>query len=644
MVILAGAGALFRWAMGSASPARTLALAASVLRTPVALDSALTVNWTWSVGGTTALEERWLALVAPDLPPGLCLPPGTGAASPDLDAALRQLHEAVRRRAGRDELERRLLAVRAAGSGAPGSRQDFLVRYGLARGYAAAADWATAADLLEPLLEGRVSQDAVPEVTRSGAAALAAGGRVGEALAVDAFHGRYLAGTVAYHRGEADLAVTWFRRAINAVNYLLAFQGGEAVTAEGHYQRVIAATGEARCPGDRADEALTSLDAYAGLVAAYMADEDFRDPPGLPREVARTRLQIDPGDPFRPVLDHAGRTRGDPGLTPIPENLLWAASNLQRVYHYNRLRPDPRLEVTRAVLLLHVTRQEPWLRALEAEGGADVCVMLLGIGQDLQRDAAALQLAGGRALTATDSARAAVAVQTFARLGTGCAGDDLPVVEPQVRSAWIQLGGRYLTQGLGGMYEGIRSEVEAILHAGSAPPLVLEERLTPPIERARGHLRQLRRGRVPGEMPADLPPEPARRFVEEWWQALFVDVAEALVARVRGSDAAGEAIRAGEVPELLEALESAVDHAGLRPRDVYAAGELAPLAATQGSWAALSWRLRTALRNQPVAAVIGLGLVALALVAGAVLCHVAVWRYRLLTRDRFYRAELGRVA
>lgn len=645
-----GASWFWTWATATAPPARTLALATSVHRGGLALDSALEVTWTWSVGGTAALEDRWLALVEPRLPPGLCPPPRetTGEAEEDggLAAALRRLDAGVRRGASREELERRIGDVRRLVDGGAGSRTDFLVRYGLARGYAAAGDDATAAELLEPAFEGRLAPDRVPETSRERARRDVEAGRVDRALATDAFHARYLAGTLAYRRGEPELAVAYFRRAINAVYWLLALEGGEVLADEGHYLRVEADPGPAGCEG--AGEPLTSLDAYAGLVASYMADADFRDPVGLRGEVARTRLQIDADDPFRAVLEHARRTGGDPERTPIPENLLWAASNLQRVYHHNRLRPDPRLEVTRAVLLLHLTRDSTWVSALRRSGGARVCAMLETLGNDLHRDAAALELGRREAPVTADSARAAVAVQTWARLERGCPDADVPVVEPPVRSAWIRLGGGYLTRGVGSRYERVRTALVSTLADRNAPVPVMEERLAPHLERIEAHRDALRRGRIPPELPADLPVEPVRRYAEEWWRAVFVDAAQALAAQAR-DPAPGEGIRAGEVPAYLTALESAVDHAGLRPADVYRSGEMTSLASAAGGWSgAAAWRLRTLVRNHRWESAGLLAACALVLSLLGWLVHVSWWRYRLLTGRRLYadeaRARRGRAA
>lgn len=654
------AGGIFLpgWALRSTPPARTLALATSVLREPPALDSALEVTWTWSVGGVAGLEQRWLSLVTPTLPPGICLPAGgrwdagggdsgpgrdpEGFAGPqasaELEAALRQLDGAVARGGSPAELERRLGVLRNAGHAAPDSRTGFVVRYNLARGYAAAGDWAAAAEVLEPALSGWLALGRVPEVDAGRAARAVADGRVDETLALDAVHGRYLAAAVAYRRGEARRAVTLFRRTINAFHYLLAVRREGSVGPEGHHQRVVAELGTRRCPGLPRGEGLTSLDAYAGLVASYMADEGFRDPAGLPAEVARTRLQIDPGDPFGPVLEHARRTGARPDRTPVPENLLWAASNLQRVYHGNRLRPDPRLEVTRAVLLLRLTSDVAWTAALRDQGGADVCLMLSGLGEDLQRDAASVGPDGGSSL-AVDSARAAVAVQTFARLQRECGDEAARRVAVDVRSAWIRLGGVWLTRGVGGLYEDIRVQVRTTMGEAGAPVPVLEQRLRPLMRRVDDHRSALRRGRVPPELPADLPVEPVGRFVDEWRRALWADVAEALATLVRAPAAEGAPVRAGQVRDLLTALESAVAHAGLRPGSVVPVRESAALASTGGPAAELAWRLRTVVRSAPGIAMGVVGGVVLALALALLLVHVSAWRYGLLVRRRFYREE-----
>jgi hypothetical protein len=147
-------------------------------------------------------------------------------------------------------------------------------------------------------------------------------------------------------------------------------------------------------------------------------------------------------------------------------------------------------------------------------------------------------------------------------------------------------------------------------------------------------------------MPADLPVEPVRRFAEAWWSAVFADVVETLVSRTRPLEAgvtAPPTLRAGEVADYLVALESAVDHAGLRPRDVYAASELAPLAAAGGGGAELLWRLRTAVRNQPWAAAALLAGAGLALALVVLVVHVSVWRYRMFTGGRFFVAEANRM-
>lgn len=641
VVVAAGAGFVGVELLRSDPPARTLAGVASLLAEPPTLESALEVTWTHSVEDTPESTDRWLDLVAPGLPPGLCVPAGEGAGTSGggLAAALQRLDRAVRKDGPRDEIEEALLAVRSAGDGTPGGRSGFLARYGLARGYAAAGDHATAAEVLAPVFDGWLSEERVPDTNAGRARRAVAEGRVSRGLATDAFLARYLAGTVAYHRGEADLAVAWFRRAINVVNYLLAWEAREGVAPRGHHQRVVAGLGDSACPGS--PEPPTSLDAYAGLVAAYMAHPAFRDPGGLPGEVARGRLEMDPDDPFAAVLRHAAVTEGDPARTPVPENLLWAASNLQRVYHHNRLRPDPRLEVTRSVLLLHLTGRPEWAEALRRVGGADVCAMLEGVARDLHGDAAAMVLDSRDRFARADSARAAVAVQSFARLERDCPRTELPALDRRVRSAWVRLGGGYLVGGLAGRYEAVRIELADALASRGLSRAALERRLDPMLARVEGQMELLRSGRIPGDLPADLDREAARSLVTGWWRALWDEAAGALLVRARDPEP-GAAIRAGRVPDYLDALFSATRHAGRRPEELWAAAELDGLARTQGTAAWLDYRVRYLARSHPgstsVVLVVAAGLAAFL----GLLVHVSWWRFGLTVRQRFWRDEARR--
>jgi hypothetical protein len=348
---------------------------------------------------------------------------------------------------------------------------------------------------------------------------------------------------------------------------------------------------------------------------------------------------------------------GRPSASPIPENLLWAASNLQRVYHHNRINPEPRLTVTRAVLLLHLTARREWVDAIAASGETDVCAMLAGIASGLERDASARTLTRGPG-TAADSAAAAAAIHTFARLDRECGPDPARALGNEVRSAWLRHGRAYLGSGLPGLYEEWRLALEAALRPSGATERAVAAAVAPVLARVEAHAGAFNGGRVPAELPASIAPGRAARFVAAWRRAVFEDVANALADA--GSAAAGPERRAvavagagiggagaiqipaGRTRHFLASLNSAVAHAGLRPSQVYAPGELARLARAGGGGDALAYRIRYHARSRPAATLLALG--ALSALAALVLywVHVTWWRYRLLTRDRLYAAERSR--
>jgi hypothetical protein len=145
--------------------------------------------------------------------------------------------------------------------------------------------------------------------------------------------------------------------------------------------------------------------------------------------------------------------------------------------------------------------------------------------------------------------------------------------------------------------------------------------------------------------------------VAAWRRAVFEDVANALAdagsaaaaPRARGVAVAGAGIGgavvqipAGHTRHFLASLNSAVAHAGLRPSQVYAPGELARLARAGGGGDVLAYRIRYHARSRPGATLAALG--ALSAFAAALLywVHVTWWRYRLVARDRLYASERSR--
>lgn len=652
--VVAGLVACYRWATASYDGARTIAAAGAVLRAPVRLEAALAVEWREAVAsaGEPGTSER---LLAPPLPPPICVASDVADAAPApvIDDAVRGLDSAIRRGAAPAEVERRIAELRAAGPVEPGGREEFVLRYNLGRGYLAAGDPAGAAEIVEPVFDGYLSRDRLPVATAARAGALARGDAARDETAALGYHARFLAGAIAYRRAEVAEAIKHFRLAINAVNYLTPADSVGVLEQE-RYRRV-AVEPPGAC-GAASEPRLTSLDAYAALVAAYMAAPEFTDPSRLPPEVRRTRLQIDPDDPFRPVLRFARTIAGRPSASPIPENLLWAASNLQRVYHHNRINPDARLTVTRAVLLLHLTAKREWVEAIAASGETDVCAMLVGIASGLERDASARALTRGPGAP-SDSAAAAAAIHTFARLDRECGPDPQRALGSDVRSAWLRHGRAYLGSGLPGLYEEWRLALEAALRPSGAPERAVAAAVAPVLARVDAHVGAFGGGRVPAELPATIAPARAARFVAAWRRAVFEDVANALAdagsaaaaPQVRAVAVAGAGIGgvvvqipAGHTRHFLASLNSAVAHAGLRPSQVYAPGELARLARAGGRGDMLAYRVRYHARSRPGATLATLA--ALSLCAATLLywVHVTWWRYRLLTRDRLYAAERAR--
>jgi hypothetical protein len=640
--VFAAEAAFLRWATSSYDSARTIAAAGSALRRPLRLSAALDVEWREALSAAASPGE-WERLLAPPVPPAIC-PFGTPvievlaheAATMRLADAVRALELAIRRDASAEELGRRIADLRAVGAVQPNSAEEFIVRYNLARGYLVAHDHAGAAEVIEPVFDGFLSRH-----------------RQSESHAALAFHARFLTGSIAYRRGEVYEAIKHFRLAINAVNYLVA-EDSAAIADAAHFRRTPIPP-PADCGGSR-NQGLTSLDAYAALVAAYMAAPAFTDPTRLQPEVRRTRLQIDPDDPFSPVLRHARDAAVRPRSSPIPENLLWAASNLQRVYHHNRLEPDPRLAVTRAVLLLRLTSDTAWVSALARSGDTDVCGMLAAVGGQLEADATARALSRAQPLP-TDHAHAAVAIHTFSRLARDCGRAHAPPLSHDVRSAWLRHSRADAGTALAGLYEEWRIALEDALRPANASEQAVAGAIAPVLHRIAAHTSVFQAGRVPADLPASTQPARGRRFAAAWRRAVFEDIADALadagsassspdvrtVALSNAGLGGGRLVEipAGRAPHFLASLNSAIAHAGLRPSQVYAHSELVRLARSGGTAAMLEYRVRYFVRSYPTAALVSLGGVFFLAAVVLLVLHVSWWRYRLLVSERLYAAESG---
>ena len=623
--------------LGSAPAPATMADAYDLLGEPLRLESAQDEAWRFSVRDGGGLVSQTDALLSPLLPPPICgrlvafdSDSGADPGSDGLAALNRSIRVGERAFASGDRVALGVALDSLRNTGAALSGEAAVVaQYAVARSLAAGDELGAAARLLEGVALAGSDGGGVPIVAANTAARMA---RSNDDLAdqvVLAFHLRYLAGLVAHRRARPEEAIGHFRRALNAVNYLVRPARTGQLGRGGHYERLVVSLEGFSC-GSGVGQELTSLDAYAGLVAAYMKAPDFRDPTRLAREVSRRGFEIDPNDPLTPLLAHAQEVADERRASPIPEHVFWASSNLQRVYHYNRLRPDPRLAVTRAVLTLRVLDDRAWTDALDLTAD-ESCDMLAEVASGLHRDAASRGDPVGPPGSA-DSAWAAVAVHTFARVEDQCPDRDVARADPQVRGQWLQLGGELLHSGLVARYEGWRRALEG--QSGVAPAETAEA----VFERVDGDRRFFTRGRVPPDLSVAIDPQMGREFVESWRRAIFSDVANQLIESVEQGRAQGR-IRSADVGRYVRAVEGAVSHAGLRPVDAYRPEALDVLTRSQGTVSLWAQRVRYHARSNRTAVAGLLALATTGLLGLVVLGFVGWWRFTLLTRRDFYAEE-----
>lgn len=606
------------WIHRTPEPARTLALAGRAVDGRLALRGPLDVAWNRSLEGAAEWNADRGRLAAP-LPPPMCL-----ETAPQVARIVRVV-DAAADRGDRTALHRALGDLRGLHGGSPAA--DLVVAYDIARALVAAGDPASAARELAPALDEHAGEEAIPTVNLTRARAALAEGQVAGELAAVVYHARFLAGTIAYDRGEMTEAVLHFRRGLNALNYVIATGGGAG--PQGHYEAFAVDLGSHACPGGSAG--LGSMDGYAALVRTYLGADGFSDPWGIGGELRRGPFDLDRSDPLAPVIRYAQTAAPDFEDGPIPESFIWAASNLQRVYHHNRLRPDPRLEAARGVLILELADRPEWLRVLTGHGADDACALVRALGAGLLARADATPAPG-----AADSALAAVAIAAYgqarARCGAG-ADDD---VDAAARSRWLLLGGGRMAGGLPAIYEVRRRAVLDAL-GSRAPEEVVRAALSQPLDEARADLRAFESGRTPADLLATIPPDEGLTFVRSWWRSLFRDAASELLEHHRG----GVTTSAAEAPEFLLAVNGAISHAGARPSDLYSASELAPLARSQGDGAVTIFRLRHWLRSHPLGTSVFLVALSALLWALALVVFLNWWRFRLLTRGRLYAGEFG---
>lgn len=624
------------------SKPNTIAEAYELLGGSLRLDSTRYDSWQYAVHHGVGLEARTDTLVMP-LPPILCAgdlairqnAQRLGQVGTDFDQSLIQAERAVSDDQPRlsdvsdaiRSLQQAEVQIRTAVDNLSGQvpyslpvwalerqmnrRVSDVARYSLAR-ITASRDLARAARLLDSVALTSSSGGPLPVVRASEARR-----RRPQSLVTLAYYSRYLAGYVAYKRDNTVQAVDHFKRTLNALNYyptsalggvatVIGRQSGSTSVAVSHYERLSVRLGILSC-GTGRDLSLTSLDAYAGLVTAYMASSDYTGPPGaLAGEVARGDNQIERDDPLWPLIkyaqEHAHRVGRTGGL--IPENILWAASNVQRVYQYNRFDPDPRFAIARAHLTLRSINE--WSEVLGIENDKR-CEMLTETLSGIRQGGTIVGPAGS-AQARIDSLRAAVAVHVTAKLEDECPG--ATDVDDTTGTRWMSLAGNRLEPV--GKYERWRQQL--------AGPMRMEvDSIRDILERA--------------EDDADT----ADAYSNQWLQAVFRDLTVELLEHVgNGAVARG---RAGDVSRYVDVLDAAVVHSGRHLADGYRWEDLEPLTQSLEWWdSSVRW-FRYHARSSPwIVAIFLAGLTLFGLVL-VLWVFVNCWRFHLLIRRDFYGEE-----
>jgi hypothetical protein len=644
ILLLAGAGlGLGAVVWRAPSPEAALRMANRWNATPLSLNTALSTSWEWAHGssGDDSSAARWRTYMEPILPPALCRL--STEPRPEILDPIRVLAVLSRRHddpAVFEQFDSTLTALAAARAQSPD--EEFLRSYNLARAYLALGSASRAVGEVGSGLARHLSDDVLHPVGRNErdwASEQYRYGHVSHDQVASIFAGRYLAGLARLvEGGDPKAAVLQFRRAMNATLYLVPPEH----TREGHAWRTPVSLSDYVCTEAGATPRLSSLDAYAGLVAAYMAAPDYQESPKRFVEEMSRPAPPSANDPLGPVILHgqavaAGLRSGRPSL---PQNVLLAASNLQMVHALNP-ETDPRLEASRAALVLRLLQSPGMHAAFANERGSEPCRMLGPLREALSAPEIRVwtRLDGA---TPADSVLAALTLDVVAeeqRVWTGlkaagktCDGREVPAqLHPTVRSALLRLSGNHIEHGFPGRFEAYRVDLMRAFDGEQRDTALLLSTF---------RLAQRDHGRIGGRGPRRWfsPQErAARRQGDAWmtavWKDLAVHLSHNLAAREAPSRSPTPEQRA-EAGAQLEALHAAVRLAGLSPADVYGIGDHAALARSAGGFAETRYRVRYHVLSNPVWVVLaGVAFAA----AGWLLAIlvVACWRYRLVTGSAY---------
>ncbi len=352
---------------------------------PLTLESTLQTTWShhtnrsWhlinSSSGTVDANQWWQGLVSPRVPPFVCQIPGDPPGPPSLYAMARAWYALEQQRASgvlaRDAEERFSESVDRFLRDSSLPNDSYIRAYNLGLAMHLTGSSAVASRALGEI--GQASPEFLPSLPRAEARAWAARHRISADEVRKAILSRYLLGVIQFDRNGGELdAITNFRLGISGFNYLIPsdLDIGPAAGIE------LFSQDDWSCgTGMSESQHLTSIDVYQGLVAAYLLspEELARAWTNRSSEFARPDGSMDSSDLLAPFvrLGQRGGPRSSSG--PIPENVLWAASNLQRLRGLNASSEIPRLEPLALVLGLVTLAHSDWMGAYLSEAQGDPC-------------------------------------------------------------------------------------------------------------------------------------------------------------------------------------------------------------------------------------------------------------------------------
>ena len=636
-----GFGAVYyhKWISHEGDSVAAMQIALNVAGGNLALSRASDLSWSRAIekgrrwlgenGSGDRFYAAWSDFLTPVAPPVICVDPGgsvvssTGAAP--LASAVRALGAARREGRGVRDAEAELTTQTDMFT----SRQEahegtFFVGYNL--GVAGVLNRQAQISVRElARVAERFAPEFMPSRNRSQALALARQRRIDPTDVTRTFLGRYLTGVAKLRRSEVtEDAIVDFRYAINAVNYMNPDRsmpsGGSAAEIS------VPLYADWVCDPSSSRERLTSLDAYAGLIAAYLASPAYQNPtPGaLAREMARAPNEMDPTDPLREIILY-GQRAASSGTRVVPENFLWAASNLQRLLHIDRLSVSQPLLAARTVLGLQIVSRPTWVQALSAQQGFTACRFLLRAWDDLDYFGRTFWAMDLDQLSPTDQVLAALAVYVVASSYDHC--DDPIEPGPEARAGLLRAGIPHLSDVLPGLYEQRRLVLESATTYGPEIDDILDEIA---VEQA-----MFSRDQAPPHIEQSYDLADAAEFASNWQQALFLDVASALAAE--GVAGRGQAPGRTTPGEFLIGLEEAILLAGIRPSEVYewtAFRDMA-LRVSVPFERGMAYRYRARSRPELHWAILGVGTASAVLALMWLLLFL--WRWRLIAGVQYPR-------